>query len=62
MVLEKRDSTSELDCLVGLDCLLSIVKALGMGSCLSGEGAGSQWRLLVELWSFNHGSSDGGLC
>lgn len=39
VVLEKRGSASESDCSVGLDCLLSIVRALGMGSCLSGEGA-----------------------
>ena len=40
VVLEKRGSASESDCSVGLDCLLSIVRALGMGSCLSGDGAG----------------------
>lgn len=40
VVLEKRGSASESDCSAGLDCLLSIVRALGMGSCLSGEGAG----------------------
>ncbi|XP_065624006.1 probable protein phosphatase 2C 74, partial [Quercus suber] len=40
VVLEKRGSAAESDCSVGLDCLLSIVRALGMGSCLSGEGAG----------------------
>ena len=41
VVLEKKGSASESDCSVRLDCLLSIVKALGMGSCLSGEGGGS---------------------
>ena len=41
VVLEKKGSASESDCSVGLDCLLSIVRALGMGSCLSGEGGGS---------------------
>lgn len=29
------------ECSVGLECLLNIVRALGMGSCLSVEGAGA---------------------
>lgn len=35
-VVERRERGS--DCLVGLECLLEIVRALGMGSCLAGEG------------------------
>lgn len=29
------------ECLVGLECLLNIVRALGMGSCFSGDGSAS---------------------
>lgn len=35
-VVENREGGS--DCLVGLECLLDIVRALGMGSCLAGDG------------------------
>uniref|UniRef100_A0A2N9GLM7 PPM-type phosphatase domain-containing protein n=1 Tax=Fagus sylvatica TaxID=28930 RepID=A0A2N9GLM7_FAGSY len=37
------------ECFVGLECLLSIVRALGMGSCLSGEGAGGAPRAASAL-------------
>ena len=37
-VVEVRGSES----LLGVDCLLSLVKALGMGSCLSGERSGAR--------------------
>jgi len=38
MVGEPRGSDSE--CLAGFECFLSIVRALGMGSCISEVGAG----------------------
>ena len=37
-VVEVRGS----ECLLGVDCLLGLVKAFGMGSCLSGERSGAR--------------------
>ncbi|KAM6566562.1 hypothetical protein CsatA_025690 [Cannabis sativa] len=53
------ESRSGSDCLVGLECLLDIVRALGMGSCLSVEGASAGAGGLLPYGSASPSSPGG---
>ncbi|KAF4400534.1 hypothetical protein G4B88_023327, partial [Cannabis sativa] len=53
------ESRSSYDCLVGLECLLDIVRALGMGSCLSVEGASAGAGGLLPYGSASPSSPGG---
>lgn len=55
-VAEGRGSDSE--CFAGFECFLNIVRALGMGSCISEVGAGGSPPLLTYSQELNVG--DGG--